>query len=160
MSEADRVKPWAQALGRVASGLFIVTVRRGDGETGMLASWVQQCSFEPPLVSFALKRGRWVAAWLTAGAPLFVNVLDDTQTDMIVHFGRGFAEGDPAFDGLEVERTEAGVVLADALACLECRVRSSVPAGDHDLFLAEVVGGRMLGEGHPMVHVRKSGLHY
>ena len=151
----------ALALGRVPSGLFVLTARDGHRETGMLVSWVQQCSFEPPLVSFALKRGRWVAAWLTAGAPLFVNVLDDTQTDMIVHFGRGFALGEPAFEGLEVERgSEGGPVLAEALACLECRVVTRCTAGDHELLIAEVVRGRMLNEGQPMVHVRKSGLHY
>ena len=41
-----------------------------------------------------------------------------------------------------------------------CRVVGRVEAGDHDLFIGEVVDGAVLGEGHPMVHVRKSGLHY
>jgi flavin reductase (DIM6/NTAB) family NADH-FMN oxidoreductase RutF len=54
----------------------------------------------------------------------------------------------------------AWTVLADALAYLECRVEARHPTGDHDLFIARVVGGRVLGEGRPMVHVRKSGLHY
>jgi len=161
MSETDRVKPWAAALGRIPSGMFIVTVRQGDTETGMLASWVQQCSFDPPQVSIAVKQGRWLAEWLTQDAPLVVNVLDDTQTDMIVHFGRGYAPGVPAFEGLELERSESNTpVLADALAFLECRVQTSVSGGDHDLYIARVVGGRVLNEGHSMVHIRKSGLHY
>jgi flavin reductase (DIM6/NTAB) family NADH-FMN oxidoreductase RutF len=127
----------------------------------MLASWVQQCSFEPPRVSVALARGRDVSAWLTEGSAFTLNVLDSTQTDMIVHFGRGFALTEPAFEGLEVERgPEGGPVLTDALACLHCRVVARHPAGDHDLLIAEVVSGRLLGEGGPMVHVRKSGGHY
>ncbi|MBI1916438.1 MAG: flavin reductase [Planctomycetes bacterium] len=161
MSETDRVKPWAAALGRIPSGMFIITVRHGDDETGMLASWVQQCSFDPPQVSIAVRHGRWLAGWLTEGAALVVNILDDTQTDMIVHFGRGFAPGEAAFNELEVERSESNTaVLSDALAFLECRVQSSVSAGDHDLCIARVVGGRVLNEGHSMVHIRKSGLHY
>ena len=161
MSEPDRARSWAAALGRVPSGMFVLTARHGDDETGMLASWVQQCSFDPPQVVFAVKRGRWLAGWLTEGAALVINILDDTQTDMIVHFGRGFAQGEPAFNELEVERSESNTaVLAEALAYLECRVQSSVPAGDHDLYIARVVGGRVLDEGHPMVHIRKSGLHY
>src|SRR5215831_15239426 len=95
MSETDRLKPWAAALGRIPSGMFIVTVRHGNDETGMLASWVQQCSFDPPQVSIAVRHGRWLAGWLTEGAALVINILDDTQTDMIVHFGRGFAPGEP-----------------------------------------------------------------
>jgi flavin reductase (DIM6/NTAB) family NADH-FMN oxidoreductase RutF len=161
MSESDRGKPWAGALGRVPSGLFVVTARSGEQETGMLASWVQQCSFDPPQVSVAVRRDRDVVAWLTPGAALTVNILDATQTDMIVHFGRGFPPAAPAFEGLDVERPGgAPPVLTDSLAYLECRVVERLPAGDHDLFIARIVGGRVLSEGQPMVHVRKSGLHY
>ncbi len=161
MSESERVKPWAAALGRIPSGMFIVTVRHGEDETGMLASWIQQCSFDPPQVSIAVRRGRWLAGWLTEGAALVVNILDDAQTDMIVHFGRGFAPDEPAFNGLEIQRSESNTaVLSDALAFLDCRVQTSVSAGDHDLCIARVVGGRVLNEGHSMVHIRKSGLHY
>jgi flavin reductase (DIM6/NTAB) family NADH-FMN oxidoreductase RutF len=161
MTDSNPQRHMAAALGRVPSGLFVVTMRQGAAETGMLASWVQQCAFAPPHISLAIQRGRPLTAWLTDGAHFRVNILDDTQTDMIAHFGRGFEPGEPAFEGLEVERPGGGPpVLSEALAYLECRVTGRCPVGDHDLFLAEVVGGRMLGEGHPMVHVRKSGLHY
>jgi hypothetical protein len=33
-------------------------------------------------------------------------------------------------------------------------------SGDHRIFLAEVTGGRLLREDRPLVHVRKSGMHY
>jgi flavin reductase (DIM6/NTAB) family NADH-FMN oxidoreductase RutF len=161
MSEGDRHKLLAGALGRIPSGLFVVTVRRGESETGMLASWVQQCSFEPPQLSLALRRDRDVNAWLAPGAAFTINILESGQTDMIAHFGRGFAPGEPAFTGLEVERPDgAPPVLAEALAYLECRLVERHPAGDHDLCIGRVVAGRVLGEGQPMVHVRKSGFHY
>jgi flavin reductase (DIM6/NTAB) family NADH-FMN oxidoreductase RutF len=161
MSDSSADKQLASALGRIPSGLFIVTVRHGDAETGMLASWVQQCSFQPPQVTLAVRQGRYVLDWLTDGAEFIVNILDDTQTDMISHFGRGFAKGEAAFDGLDIDRPNGGPpVLGEALAYLRCRVTGGLSAGDHEVLLAEVVGGQLLGEGHPMVHVRKSGLHY
>jgi flavin reductase (DIM6/NTAB) family NADH-FMN oxidoreductase RutF len=67
MSDTD--KPWAAALGRIPSGLFILTARRGTLETGMLASWVQQCSFDPPLVMAAIRRGRILESWLGGWRP-------------------------------------------------------------------------------------------
>src|SRR5437879_4434978 len=113
----------AAALGRVPSGIFVVTVCRDGAETGMLGSWVQQCAFEPPHVSVAVKRSRPILEWLTEGARLTVNILDHTQTDMIVHFGRGFTLSEPAFKGLEVSRPDGcAPVLDEALAFLECRV--------------------------------------
>ena len=39
----------AAALGRIPSGLFILTVGHGEGATGMLASWVQMMNETPHL---------------------------------------------------------------------------------------------------------------
>jgi flavin reductase (DIM6/NTAB) family NADH-FMN oxidoreductase RutF len=159
MSDAD--KQWVAALGRIPSGLFILTARRGTQETGMLASWVQQCSFEPPLVMVAIRRGRVLEAWLHPGDHFVLNILDDSQTDMIVYFGRGIPPGENVFASLSLERTPDGTaVLNESLAFLECTVEAIHPCGDHEIMVGRVTGGRMLGEGHPMIHIRKSGLHY
>jgi flavin reductase (DIM6/NTAB) family NADH-FMN oxidoreductase RutF len=161
MNETDGAKQALVALGRIPSGLFVLTARSNEAETGVLTSWVQQCSFQPPQLTVALKQGRDVTAWLTDGSRFILNVLDDTQTDMIGHFGRGFTLSEPAFAGLDIERPGDGPpVLCEALAYLDCRVTGRCEAGDHDLIIGRVVGGRMLNEGHPMVHVRKNGSHY
>jgi flavin reductase (DIM6/NTAB) family NADH-FMN oxidoreductase RutF len=149
------------ALGRVASGLFILTVRRAAAETGMLASWVQQCSLEPPQISMALKRDRPISAWLAVGSTIVINILDDDDTDMVAHFGRGFALEQPAFEEVDVQRADDGTpILSNALAFLQCRIEARYLAGDHELFVCLVLAGKMLNEGRPMVHVRKSGFHY
>lgn len=161
MNDSEPVKSLAAALGKVPSGLFILTVRHGEQETGMLASWVQQCSFEPPQVSAAVRGDRDVLAWLVPGTAFTLNVLEEDQTDLLVHFGKGFDLGAPAFTGLAVERPEgAAPVLCDALAYLDCRVTARHQAGDHDLVIGRVVAGRVLCDGKPLVHVRKSGLRY
>src|SRR5438270_7902044 len=103
MSDSD--KQWVAALGRIPSGLFILTARRGVQETGMLASWVQQCSFDPPLVMAAIRRGRLLESWLGTGDSFVLNILDDNQTDMIAFFGRGVEPGDDVFEALALERT-------------------------------------------------------
>jgi flavin reductase (DIM6/NTAB) family NADH-FMN oxidoreductase RutF len=157
----DPEKHMAAALGRITSGLYVVTVKRDRLETGMLASWVQQCSFHPPLISLAIKPDRPMTTLLEREAPFTLNILEAGQTDMIVHFGRGFSLQDDAFQNLDVERGGAGgPVLAEALAILECRVVERYPAGDHDLYVAQVGGGRLLEDGQPMVHIRKNGFHY
>ena len=161
MSQTDRQRQTAAALGRIPSGLFVMTIRHGEAETGMLASWVQQCSFEPLQLSLAVKRGRAVLAWLGQGTTFTLNILDTAQTDMIGHFGRGFSLGEPAFTGLEIDRPDGvAPVLGESLAYLVCRVAGRFEAGDHDLLIADVVHGQVFGEGEPMVHIRKSALHY
>src|SRR5437588_2323092 len=102
------------ALGRVPSGLFVLTVGRGGRETGMLASWVQQCSFDPPQISLAVKPGRLAADLLTDGAAFGLNILGAGQTDLLKHFGKGFGSGEPAFTGLDVYHTAEGVPVLRA----------------------------------------------
>jgi flavin reductase (DIM6/NTAB) family NADH-FMN oxidoreductase RutF len=151
----------AAALGRIPSGLFILTVGHGDAGTGMLASWVQQCSFEPPQVSLAVKPGRHTADMLTAKAAFVVNILGDGQTDLLKHFGKGFGPGEPAFVGLDVYPNAEGVpVLRTALGHIACRVVGRVLAGDHEIVIGQVAAGRLHSEGRPAVHIRKSGAHY
>jgi flavin reductase (DIM6/NTAB) family NADH-FMN oxidoreductase RutF len=157
----DPERQLASALGRVASGIYVLTVKSAEIETGMLASWVQQCSFHPPQITLAINPQRPIAALLEKQSPFTLNILDSDQTDMIVHFGRGFPLHEDAFKGLEVDRSGPGApVLAETLAVLECKIVERLPAGDHDLVIAQVVAGRLLGEGQPMVHIRKNGFHY
>jgi flavin reductase (DIM6/NTAB) family NADH-FMN oxidoreductase RutF len=151
----------AAALGRIPSGLFILTFRNGKKETGMLASWVQQCSFDPPQVTAALRKEREVLTWLTDGATFTVNVVPEGGKALVVHFGKGFELGEPAFNGLDVQRDEdAPPVLKAAHAYLVCEVSDRLDVGDHVLVVGRVLAGSVLHPGHPTVHVRKNGLKY
>lgn len=155
------ITPLARALGRIPSGLFILTVRRGADETGMLASWVQQCSFDPPQVVVAVNKDRYILDWLKPETAFAVNVLGEGQTNFVKHFSRGFQPGQSAFDGLDVARTGDGAPhLLAAHAYLDCRVVITVDGGDHTLVIGRVISGEMLHDLRPIVHIRKNGLSY
>ncbi len=157
MSTADALP----ILGHIPSGVFILTAKNGSHETGMLASWVQQAGFEPPMVSVALKQGRYIADWLSDDGHFVLNIVRSDQLNLLKHFGKGFELDQPAFDGINLERSPLGVaVLADSLGHLECQVVRHIDSGDHRIFLAEVSSGRLSGEGTPLVHIRKNGSHY
>ena len=149
------------ALGRVPSGIFILTAGTGDRATGMLSSWVMQAGFEPPTVSVALKLGRYVCDWITDGEPFVLNIVAEKQSQLLKHFGKGFEPGAAVFDGLSIRHCARGVpILEDCLGHLECEPTAHIDSGDHRIFLARVVRGAFNGEGAPMVHVRKSGGRY
>lgn len=149
-------------LGRVPSGIFILTIGRDERATGMLASWVMQAGFEPPCITVAVKRGRYVAEWLAAGEPFVLNVVGEKQFQFLKHFGKGFEPGEAAFEGLDMEIAPNGVpALVDVVGRLECLPASHVESGDHVIFLATITGGSLQSTDlPPMVHVRKSGGNY
>ena len=158
---ADPSEALAAALGRIPSGLFVLTARDGDAETARLVSWVQQCSFDPPQVTVAVNKTGGVLDWLPAGALFVLNVIPEGGKALVAHFGKGFAADEPAFDGLDVQRNgETPPVLLAAHAYLVCRAVNRVDAGDHVLVIGRVTAGGVLHEGKPTVHTRKNGLRY
>jgi flavin reductase (DIM6/NTAB) family NADH-FMN oxidoreductase RutF len=149
------------ALGRVPSGIFILTAGTGDRATGMLASWVMQAGFEPPTVSVAVNLDRHICDWITDGEPFVLNIVAENQSELLKHFGKGFEPGDSAFEGLPIRHCARGVtVLDDCLGHLECEPTGHVDSGDHRIFLARVVRGATAGDAAPMIHVRKTGRRY
>jgi len=127
-----------RALGRVPSGCSILTAQHSGCSTGKLASWVQQCSFEPPMVTVCVKRGRPILELIDGSKRFVLSVVGEDPTTMFRHFGKGFALDQDAFAGVETSDSEFGPVLSACIAHLGCVVKDRVSAGDHELFLAEV----------------------
>jgi len=155
----------APVLGRIPSGISILIAGNGRGrETGMLASWVQQASFDPPMVTVAVNRKRYLNDWLQSGAPVTLNLLSEDDGKFLKHFGKGFEPDAAAFEGLNLTRAANGLpMLADAMGCLEGKVVSRTDAGDHYIYVIELTAataGEDLETGKPWVHVRKNGLNY
>lgn len=152
-------------LGRIPSGLFIISAKSPSGEeTGILASWVQQAGFAPPAITVAVNQQRVLHNWLSPAQPLAISILGETQKQMLGHFSKGFEPGEPAFEGLSTLRTPAGLtVLKDSLGWLEGTVESLVQAGDHTICLVVLTAageGARLAQERPWVHIRKNGLGY
>jgi flavin reductase (DIM6/NTAB) family NADH-FMN oxidoreductase RutF len=163
--EAARRDTIGPVLGRTPSGLFILTACGPDGaETGMLASWVQQASFEPPTMTVAVNRKRYINDWMPPGASVALNLLGETQKSLLGHFARGFDPGAPAFTGIDVVRTPLGCpALTAALGWLEGRITGRLDAGDHFVHTVELTAAgsnSALETEKPWVHLRKNGFNY
>ena len=156
------VSPLSQALGRIPSGLYILTVTHDGRATGLLASWVQQAGFDPPMLTAAVARQRYVADRVAASGRFTLNQLPAGSKSLIRHFGRGFPPDAEAFEGVALrDEGTAGPVLAGAMAYLDAEVAGELTAGDHTIFLARVVAGAVLdGKAEPLLHVRNNGFHY
>lgn len=153
---------FAPALGRVSSGLYIVTTGLGDAATGFLASWVQQAGFAPPVVTICSGTERPITQTIRDCGQFCVSVVAPGSMGLLKHFGAGFAPGEPAFEGLEVAQTQAGITYPTAAhAWFACKLLGEQTWSDHTVFAGEVIEGACpdLSE-VPTQHVRKNGLSY
>lgn len=126
------------ALGRFATGVTIVSCRAADGNpVGLTANSFNALSLQPPLILWSLRSS---SANLQAflDAPHFaVNVLAESQVDL----SRLFASQAP--DKFAEGAWSSGVggapVLAGCAAVFECEQVSHQVAGDHVLFIGQVL---------------------
>jgi len=148
------------ALGRIPSGCSILTATHGGVSSGMLASWIQQCSFEPPMVTVCIKRNRPIQELVDGSQRFLLNLIGEDATPMFKHFGKGFTLEHNAFDGVTTKATEYGPAITACVAHLGCAVLQSIQVGDHDLYVAEVRVAEVKEGVKPYVHTRKSGMTY
>jgi flavin reductase (DIM6/NTAB) family NADH-FMN oxidoreductase RutF len=158
---ADAFTVEAPAVGRIPSGLFIITTLHDGRKEGFLGSWVQQASFSPLLIGIALKPGRACHAALKAHGRFCVNVVGQNNGGLMKPFWN-VKEGVDPFAALDHYVSDRGnVVMRNALAYMECEARTFIMPGDHEIVFAEVVANALLQpEDKPLTHVRKGGLGY
>ncbi len=150
----------AEVLGKVPSGCGVLTATHKERSTGVLVSWVQQASFEPLLLTVAVRQRRPILNLIERSGRFVLNLLGSDPKEMFQHFGKGFAPEEPAFEGLPCRSCDYGVILEDVLGYLECTVESKTQAGDHWLYIAKPISADLLGGGEPYVHMRKTALGY
>jgi len=153
--------PLALALGRVPTGLYVVTTLKDGRPLGFVGSFLMQASFAPPTITVAIAEGREHLAAIRAHGRFAVSVLDGDSQGLMGAFFKRYEPGKSAFDGLAHEPTPGGLlVLSQALAWLECRVSGEHASGDHVVVFGAVEHGALLRAGDPAIHLRKNGLAY
>lgn len=152
-----------KALGRLSGGLYIITAKKGDSSSAMLASWVAQASLKPLGFSIAVAKDRAIESFMRVGDRFVLNVLEEGNYQTLMkHFLKRFAPGADRFAGIKTyPATNGSPILADALAYVECEVVSRMECSDHWVVYSTVHAGRVSKvEGLTAVHHRKVGNHY
>ena len=151
-----------KALGRIPSGVYILSTLYGGKPEVMLASWVQQAAFQPPSVTVAIAKERPIRQALLASRRFALAVLPQDDTSLMRKYGRGVPPGQDPFAGVDVLNTPAGLpVPSGALAWLECELTQAFDfGGDHEVHVARVAAGQVLRDGKSFSHQRGNGFHY
>jgi len=152
-----------QAVGRLVGSLCVVTTRKGDASSAMLASWVSQATFNPPGFTVAVAKDRAIESLLYPGNAFVLNILAEGEhLGPMKHFLKPFGPGEDRFAGIETQEAENGCpILTDAIAYLECDVAKRMECGDHWVVYATISNGAVLkANAKTAVHFRKTGTHY
>ncbi|MBN1662075.1 MAG: flavin reductase [Deltaproteobacteria bacterium] len=139
-------KAWQDVLDRFYYGIYLVTTSSADGFNGMIASWVTQCSHEPPLIAMGIRKNRLSHEQILQSGKFCINVLPKESIDMI----KGFKISDwqKKFDGLKHIPSPNGLpVLDECIGWLDCLLENTINTGDHTLFIGRITAGGMKNAG-------------
>jgi len=153
-----------KSLGRISTGLYIITAKKGEVQSAMLASWVTQASVNPLGVAIAVAKDRAIESIMHVGDRFVLNVLEEGKYQgLMKHFLKRFSPGADRFAGVKTypAATNESPILAEALAYMECEITSRMDCGDHWVIYSKVQTGRVAQvNALTAVHHRKIGNHY
>jgi flavin reductase (DIM6/NTAB) family NADH-FMN oxidoreductase RutF len=141
-----------------ASSVTVITSKGPDGVVrGLTASAFCSVSLEPRLCLVSVDNRSESIGSITESGKFVVNILASDQEDI----SRRFASKLPdKFEGITYHHgpeTDAPI-LDGVLAWIECQVYQAVPAGDHTVFIGEILDGTS-NEGNPLTYFRSQYRH-
>jgi flavin reductase (DIM6/NTAB) family NADH-FMN oxidoreductase RutF len=155
------LSPTALALGRIPTGLYVVSALDAGRPVGFVGSFLMQVGFAPPTLCVAIGKDRAHLAAVRASGFFGVSVLDPASEKLMNRFFKKYPAGSGPFDGLAWKSAASGSpVLDDALAWLECKLSGEHATGDHVVVFGEVLDASLARAGDPSVRLRKNGLDY
>jgi flavin reductase (DIM6/NTAB) family NADH-FMN oxidoreductase RutF len=136
---------------RFPAPVAVVTADYEGDRIGLTVGSLVSVSLEPTLVAISLGRTQAAHALIRGARRFAVSLLAGEQEGL----ARRFAQGMPPlalWQGVAARESEAGPLLEGALGWLQCRLWGSYDAGDHTLFLGEVLVAEPGADGDALVY--------
>jgi flavin reductase (DIM6/NTAB) family NADH-FMN oxidoreductase RutF len=142
----------------IAHGVFVISTVFEGRVNALTAAWVARASFVPALITISIGKTRFSHDMIRGSGVFAVNVLGHEDIETGKHFGLKTGRKTDKFEGMDYETKVTGSpVLKDCIAWLDCRVVSFHEAGDHTIFIGEVLDGGVKRPGaEPLIYDRDS----
>ena len=135
-----------------ASGVTVVTMQTETRRHGLTISGFLSVSLEPPLVLISIGEELTSEALLKESAAFVVNFLRDDQSELSDRFAGRLGVVD-RLEGIPTRPALSGApILQDCLTWLDCRVVQTLAAGDHVLYIGEVMAAGVNDPARPLLY--------
>lgn len=150
----DRAR-YRQIIGHFATGVTVITTNNEGHLHGMTANAVTSVSLDPVMLLVCVDKKANMHVELPKAGRFAINMLRDGQEAVSRTFAETTEPEEGRLQGVGYRPGPHGVPLLDnALAYLECEVEQAIDAGDHTIYMANVVSGDVGGDGSPLIFYR------
>jgi flavin reductase (DIM6/NTAB) family NADH-FMN oxidoreductase RutF len=153
MPAAFTSQDFRATVGSFATGITVVTTRGEEHAYGMTANAFSSVSLDPPLVLVCVMTNSEGRQHIESNGCFAVNVLHAEQEPLSRYFAsRDRPRGLDAFREVPHRVSVTGSPILDgAIAYLDCRLHANHDAGDHQIFIGEVMEIGFVADGKPLV---------
>ncbi len=139
----------------------IVSSGKGEDAVGATVTWFMQSSFDPPLVTLAIKADSRLYQAVKANRNLIISLVrKDDKALAGAFFKPGSWQGE-TFGGFPASAHErGGAILSSSPAWLACEVKHTIEEGDHHLVIAQIIDSGIHKEAEQAMCLSETGWHY
>ncbi|GAB2522549.1 flavin reductase family protein [Spirosoma aerophilum] len=117
-----------------------VTTSANGKRNANIVTWLMQTDMGGKVLAVALYKVDYTIELVRESGILNINLLATDQTNLIRKLGQQSGRGRDKFKNLPHALDERGCpYLTEAVGYVQCRVMHSTDAGDHELFICEVL---------------------
>jgi flavin reductase (DIM6/NTAB) family NADH-FMN oxidoreductase RutF len=141
------------ALGAFATGVTVITTRGEEHAYGMTANAFSSLSLDPPLVLVCARLLSEGTEHIRRNGVFAVNILAADQEPLSRYFAsKDRPRGQDAFRDVPHTTGATGApILQGVLAYLDCHLHASYEAGDHEIFIGEVLALETAADKQPLL---------
>ncbi len=138
-----------EAFRQIPYGIYVCIARKGEDLHALIVSWVSQVSFSPPMLMVALRRNREALPALRETGLFSLSLFKKDQKSLVPRFKKSSPDAEPSIYTAE-GGPDLPPILNGCQSSWQCRLVSTIEAGDHILCLGEVRSASAIPEGAPL----------
>lgn len=149
----DSNADFKEIMSQYATSVTVVTTRNDDDIAGLTVSSFCSVSLDPPLILVCIETDARSNEILQQQNHFTVNILQDNQEEVSQRFAEPGLDIDKRLQNINYSLPDkSGPILTDSLAWMICRQYDTHPAGDHRIYVGEVIEGQPENEGNPLLY--------
>ena len=138
-----------KAMFNLSYGLFILTAKDGEKDTGCIVNTVGQVTSQPNRISLTVNKANYTHDMILKTKEFNVSVLaENSKFETYKHWGFQSGRNTDKLESISFKRSANGLVYIaeETNAFLSAKVVSTMDLGTHTLFIADVTDGEVLSQ--------------
>ncbi len=133
-------------LSNFCYGLYVLTVEADGWPMAMVVSWVSQVSYDPPLISVAVRENRYARELIQNKKAFALFIMAQEDLESMSNFKNKNAQA--RLVDMKVTKGITGAPIIDfGLGYVECTLEEEITRGDHSLFIARIEAAQTIKNG-------------